>query len=39
MLYSDLWVNAGKVANSPLLAQEEQVLLQSYISLKEAIQS
>jgi hypothetical protein len=39
MLYSDLWVNAGKPAGSPLLAQEEQALLESYISLKEAIQS
>jgi hypothetical protein len=39
MLYSDQWVNAGKPAGSPLLAQEEQALLQSYISLKEAIQS
>jgi hypothetical protein len=39
MLYSDLWVNAGKPANSPLLAQEEAALLQSYESLKEAIQS
>ena len=39
MLYSDLWVNAGKLAASPLLAQEEESLLQSYISLKEAIRS
>ena len=39
MLYSDLWVNAGKPAGSPLLVQEEQALLQSYISLKEAIRS
>jgi hypothetical protein len=37
MLVSDLWVNAGKPADSPLLAQEEQTLLQSYASLKEAI--
>ena len=37
MLYSDLWVNAGKPADSPLLAQEEDALLQSYTSLKEAI--
>jgi hypothetical protein len=39
MLYSDLWVNAGKPENSPLLKQEEQALDQSYSSLKEAIQS
>jgi hypothetical protein len=37
MLYSDLWVNAGKPAGSPLLAQEEDALLQSYKALKEAI--
>ena len=37
MLYSDLWVNAGKPAGSPLLVQEEDVLLQSYAALKEAI--
>jgi len=39
MLYSDLWVNAGKSAGSPLLAQEEEALLHSYESLKEAIRS
>ena len=37
MLYSDLWVNAGKLANSPLLAQEEEALYQSYLALKKAI--
>jgi hypothetical protein len=37
MRYSDLWVNAGKPADSPLLVQEEDALLQSYISLKAAI--
>jgi len=37
MLYSDLWVNAGKPADSPLLAQEEDALFQSYTSLKDAI--
>ena len=37
MLYSDLWVNAGKPADSPLLAQEEEALYQSYKALKEAI--
>ena len=39
MLYSDLWVNAGKPADSSLLSQEEDALLQSYTSLKEAIRS
>ena len=39
MLVSDLWVNAGKPADSPVLAQEEEMLLQSYVSLKEAIRS
>jgi hypothetical protein len=39
MLYSDLWVNAGKPADSPLLAQEEESLLLSYASLKDAIRS
>jgi hypothetical protein len=38
MLYSDLWVNAGKPADSPLLAQEEEALYKSYLALKEAIQ-
>ena len=37
MLYSDLWVNAGKPADSPLLAQEEEALCQSYVALKQAI--
>lgn len=37
MLYSDLWVNAGKDANSPLLAQEEEALFQSYVLLKSTI--
>ena len=37
MLYSDLWVNAGKPANSPLLAREEEALLQSYMALKQSI--
>ena len=37
MLYSDLWVNAGKPADSPLLAQEEEALYQSYLALKNAI--
>ena len=37
MLYSDLWVNAGKLKDSPLLAQEEETLYQSYLSLKKVI--
>ena len=37
MLYSDLWVNAGKPAGSPLLAQEEEALLNSYITLKSVL--
>jgi len=37
MLYSDLWVNEGKPAGSPLLAKEEEALVQSYVALKEAI--
>lgn len=37
MLYSDLWVNAGKPENSPLLKQEEDALYKSYVLLKEAI--
>ena len=37
MLYSDLWVNQGKPANSPLLNKEEEALYQAYTSLKEAI--
>lgn len=37
MLYSDQWVNAGKDSKSPLLAQEEEALFQSYMLLKQAI--
>jgi hypothetical protein len=37
MLYSDLWVNAGKPGNSPFLAQEEEALHRSYVMLKQAI--
>ena len=37
MLYSDLWVNQGKPAGSPLLVQEEEALYQGYKALKEAI--
>ncbi len=39
MLYSDLWVNAGKPPGSPLLVQEEDALLQSYSALKSALSS
>ncbi len=39
MLYSDLWVNAGKPADSPLLVQEEDALFRSYSALKDAIRS
>jgi len=37
MLYSDLWVNAGKPFDSPLLVQEEEALYKSYLLLKDAI--
>jgi hypothetical protein len=37
MLYSDLWVNAGRPNNSLLLVQEEEALHQSYVMLKQAI--
>ncbi len=37
MLYSDLWVNQGKPAGSPLLVQEEEELYLGYKALKEAI--
>lgn len=37
MLYSDLWVNQGKPAGSPLLDQEEEELYLGYKALKEAI--
>lgn len=37
MLYSDLWVNAGKPVNSPLLVQEEEALFQSYTALKGVV--
>jgi len=37
MLYSDLWVNEGKPADSHLLAQEEEALYLSYKALKAAI--
>lgn len=37
MLYSDYWVNQGKVSNSPLLAQEEEELCISYTALRAAL--
>jgi hypothetical protein len=39
MLYSDLWVNEGKPADSPLLLKEEQALYEGYKALKDAINS
>jgi hypothetical protein len=39
MLYSDLWVNQGKPAESLLLVQEEEALYLGYKALKEAINS
>jgi hypothetical protein len=38
MLYSDRWVNEGRPEHSPLLVQEEDALVESYRSLKEAVQ-
>ncbi|HET6821195.1 MAG TPA: hypothetical protein VFH34_01035 [Anaerolineales bacterium] len=37
MLYSDLWVNEGKPADSPLLVKEEEALYEGYRALREAI--
>lgn len=37
MVHSDRWVNEGRVANSPLLAQEEDELVKSYTALREAV--
>ena len=37
MVYSDRWVDEGKVENSPLLAQEEEELIKSYTALREAV--
>ena len=37
MLYSDIWVNEGKPADSTLLIKEEEALYQGYKALKEAI--
>lgn len=37
MVYSDRWVNEGRVENSPLLAQEEDELVKSYAALREAV--
>ena len=37
MLYSDLWVNEGKPADSPLLIKEEEALYKSYQALKEML--
>ena len=37
MLYSDIWVNQGKPADSPLLVEEEEDLYKCYKALKVAI--
>jgi hypothetical protein len=37
MVYSDRWVNEGRVADSPLLTQVESELLESYTALCEAV--
>ncbi len=34
MVYSDRWVNEGRVGNSPLLAQVEDELIKSYTALR-----
>lgn len=34
MVYSDRWVNEGKIDGSPLLAQEEAELVKSYTALR-----
>jgi hypothetical protein len=39
MLYSDQWVNEGRQATSPLLAQEEDELVQAYTALRAALNS
>jgi hypothetical protein len=37
MLYSDRWVNTGRAADSPLLAQVEEALVYSYSALRAAV--
>jgi hypothetical protein len=37
MLCSDLWVNAGKHPDDPILVHEEEALYESYVALKQAI--
>jgi hypothetical protein len=37
MLYSDIWVNQGKLIGSPLLLQEEEALYQGYKALKAVL--
>jgi hypothetical protein len=39
MIYSDRWINEGRVADSPLLTQVESELLKSYTALREAAMS
>ena len=38
MLCSDKWVNAGRPANSQLLAQEEDELVKAYTALREVVE-
>jgi len=37
MVHSDRWIVEGKQEDSPLLAQEEEELIQSYTALREAV--
>ena len=37
MLYSDLWVNGGQEADSPLLIEEEQELYRGYMALSTTL--
>jgi hypothetical protein len=37
MVYSDQWVNEGRVENSPLLAQVEDELIKSYTALRNTL--
>ncbi len=39
MLYSDLWVNAGRPSESLMLAKEEEALYKSYVELKQVLQN
>jgi hypothetical protein len=37
MVYSDRWVNDGRIENSLLLAQEEEELVKAYTALRVAV--